>query len=77
MKNLSSKINYLLCIIRLTSNIIETNNVTHIKACTPKKQDTSFDVKICEIRFVFWAWVLTIDDEFHFLAPKMKLQTHS
>jgi len=47
MKNLSWRINYLLCIVRLTSNIIETNNVTHIKACTPKKQETSFDVKIC------------------------------
>jgi hypothetical protein len=67
----------MLCIVRLTSNIIETNNVTHIKACTTEKQETSFDVKICEFWFVFWAWVLTIDYKFHFLTPKMKLSTHS
>jgi hypothetical protein len=77
MKKISWRINYLLCIVRLTSNIIETNNVTHIKACTQEKQEISFDVKTCEFRFVFWSWVLTIDDEFHFSTPKMKLPTHS
>ncbi len=60
-----------MCIVRLISNIIETNNVTHIKTCTQEKQETSFDVKDCEFRFEFWAWVLyTIDDKFHFLTQK-------
>jgi len=41
-----------------------------MKACTLEKQETPFDVKICEFRFVFWAWVLTIDDKFHFSNTK-------